>query len=313
MNGHKWALLLAGLLAAGGIWAMPRAREPESLRLITALAVDRGGEISVTAVTGVRSSEEEEPEILKGKGDSLTAACGELREHSARRAYLGQTQQLLIGEGQDVETILEFVVEHRELRLDTLLYIVKGTAGEALEASAQMTAAEVGGWDPRGVTVGEVLPRMAEGEYALVPALAPGEEGQLAPAGWAVLGGNGVRGYLEDAAALGAALLNEKVYGQVVTLPDGGVELISSQCWVRNGELCCTLIARATEGQPSGEALEMWGRKNLQAALAAGWDCWGLNREAALFCPWEWEENKKLDISGLTIRVKGELRRGEKN
>lgn len=313
MNGHRWALLLAALLAAGGIWAMPQAREPESLRLITALAVDGGERVSVTAVTGVRSSEGEEPEVLKGEGDSLTTACGSLREHSARRAYLGQTQQLLVGEGRDVKTVLDFMVEHRELRLDTLLYIVKGPAGPALEASAQMTAAETGGRDPRGITVGEVLPRLAEGEYALVSALAPGEDGQLAPAGWAALGEEGVAGYLEEDAALGAALLNGKVRGQAVTLPAGGVELISSRCWAKEGELRCTITARVTEKQPDREALEAWGRKALQAALEKGWDCWGLNREAAFFHPWDWERRKTLDVSKLTIRVEGELRRGEEN
>ena len=160
MNGHRWALLLPALVAAGGVWAMPQAKEPEALQLITALAVDRGEEITVTAVTGVRASEDEEPEVLKGEGDSLTAACGDLRENSSRRAYLGQTQQLLVGEGCDLKRVLDFTAEHRELRLDTLLYIVKGAAGPALEASAQITAAETGGQDPRGVTVGEVLPRM---------------------------------------------------------------------------------------------------------------------------------------------------------
>lgn len=312
MNGHKWALLLAAFLAAGGIWAMPQAREPESLRLVTALAVDSGGEVFVTAVTGVRSSENEEPEVLKGTGDSLTAACGDLRERSARRAYLGQTQQLLVGEGQNVEPILDFVVEHRELRLDTLLYIVKGAAGPALEASAQMAAAETGGRDPRGITVGEVLPRLAEGEYALVPALASGEDGRLAPVGWAALGEKGVAGYLEADAALGAALLNGKVRGQAVTLPDGGVELISSRCWAKGGKLNCALIARAAEGRPSREALETWGNGVLQAALNKGWDCWGLGRETAFFSPWDWERNKNLDVSALTIQVEGELRRGEK-
>lgn len=312
MNGHRWALLLAALVAAGGLWAMPRAREPEALQFITALAVDSGEEVSVTAVTGVRSSEQEEPEVLKGKGGSLAAACGDLRENSSRRAYLGQTQQLLVGEGRELEKTLEFVMDHRELRLDTLLYIVKGAAGPALEASAQRTAAETGGQDPRGVTVGEVLPRLAEGEWAAVPALAPGEDGQLAPAGWAVLGPGGVAGYLEGDAALGAALLSGKAGGQAVTLENGAVELSSARCWASGGEVRCRLTARTAQGQPEEEALAAWGSKMLQAALEPGWDCWGLRRELAFFRPWTWESARKTDVRSLTINVEGVLTGGDK-
>ena len=310
MSGHKWALLLAALVAAGGVWAMPQAREPEALQLITALAVDGGKEVLVTAVTGVRSSEDEEPEIIKGKGDSLTAACGSLRESSSRRAYLGQTQQLLVGEGCDLRRVLDFVVEHRELRLDTLLYIVKGEAGPALEASAQMTAAEAGGSDPRGVTVGEVLPRLGAGECAIVPALASNAEGRLSPAGWAVLDG-GVAGYLEGAAALGAALLNGNVQGQTVTLADGGVELVHSRCWAKEGTLRCVLTARVAEGAPGEETLAAWGSDVLRAALDGGWDCWGLDRETAFFRPWDWERLKGADVGTFDIKVEGELMGGD--
>lgn len=310
MNGHRWAMLLAALVALGGVRAMPQAREPESLQLVTALAVDGGEEVTVTAVTGVRASEDEEPEVLKGAGDSLTAACGDLRENSSRRAYLGQTQQLLIGEGCDLGRVLDFVVGHRELRLDTLLYIVRGMAGAALEASAQRTAAETGGSDPRGVTVGEILSRLAEGECALVPALAPNAEGQLFPAGWAVLDG-GVAGYLDGDAALGAALLNGTVQGRAVTLADGGVELTASRCWAGKGTLHCVLTARVTEGSPRPETLAAWGSEVLRAALDKGWDCWGLDREAAFFRPWDWEKLQGTDVSTFNIKVEGELLGGD--
>lgn len=307
MSGHKWALLLAALVALGGIWAMPQAREPESLQLITALAVDGGEKTTLTAVTGVRSLEGEAPEVLRGMGDSLIAACGDLRENSARRAYLGQTQQLLVGEGCGLERVLNFVVEHRQLRLDTLLYIVRGDAGEALAASAEKVAAETGGQDPRGKTAGEVLARLAQGEDALVPALAPGEDGVLVPAGWAVLGPQGVKGYLEGEAALGAGLLSGTEKGRVVTLPGGAVELSSARHWAREGTLHCTLTARAVEGTPQAEELEAWGEKALAAALAPGWDCWGLDRERGALEPWNWETRAGTSCAQLKVDVRGRL------
>ena len=114
---------------------MPQDRELEERKLVSALAVDEGERTTVTAITGVRVSEDEKPEVLTGSGDSLAAACRELRGGSSRRAYLGQAEQLLLGESQDLEKALDFVTTDRELRLDTLLYIVKGNAGEALSAS----------------------------------------------------------------------------------------------------------------------------------------------------------------------------------
>ena len=192
MGKGRWLAVLAGVLLLGG--AGPRAREMEELRLVTALALDGGEEIRATAVTGVRASEDEEPELLTGAGETMAQACAALRESSARRAYLGQTEQLLLGEGMDPLQAMELVARHRELRLDTLLYIVRGNAGEGLAGSAGRMAAETGGQDFRGRTVGEILPRLAEGEYALAPALKPGEDwspaagrswgGKGWPAGW---------------------------------------------------------------------------------------------------------------------------------
>lgn len=158
--------------------------------------------------------------------------------------------------------------------------------------------------------MGEILPRLAEGEYAVVPALAPDGEGQLSPAGWAVLDG-GIVGYLEGEAALGGALLNGTVRGQAVTLPNGGAELTASWCWVDEGTLRCTLSARVTEGTPTREALAAWGNEALRAALDKGWDCWGLDREAACFRPWDWEKLKGTDVGALDIKVEGELTGGD--
>ena len=118
MGKGRWLAVLAGVLLLGG--AGPRAREMEELRLVTALALDGGEEIRATAVTGVRASEDEEPELLTGAGETMAQACAALRESSARRAYLGQTEQLLLGEGMDPLQAMELVARHRELRLDTL-------------------------------------------------------------------------------------------------------------------------------------------------------------------------------------------------
>ena len=307
MKGSKWALALAVLLAAKGAGVLPQSREPEERKLVAVLAVDGEKEITVTAVTGVRASEEEEPEVLKGTGDSLAAACRELRGGSARRAYLGQAEQLLLGEGLDLEETLDYVLTDRELRLDTLLYIVKGKAGETLAASAELVAKETGGKDARGRTIGEILPRLAEGEYTLVPALAPGKEGTLESAGWAALGPEGLRGYLEEDAALGADLLSGLGGERVVVLPHGSVELTSARTWAMDGTLRCALTARIAEGGPAPEDLARWGKTVLEAALEPGWDCWGLERELGALRPGDWETWRDYPVKDLAVQVTGKL------
>ncbi len=310
MRGWKLALALALALLAGGAGALPESREIEGLKLVGTLAVDGGAETSVTALTAVRATGEEEPETFSGTGDSLAQACRRLREGSSRRTYLGQTEQLLIGEESDLNATLDFVLVDRELRMDTSLYIVKGPAGAALAASAERASEETGGQDPRRRTVGETLARLSEGEYALVPALAVGEEGALAPAGWAVVGPLGLAGYLEEDAALGAILLDGDGEGEVVTLPGGAVELTAVRTWAQNGRVKCGIEARRAQGEPDMKTLEAWGERMICAALAPGWDCWGLDRQLA--CPqfWMWERAKGTDVGKLDVEVTGRLVEG---
>lgn len=287
------------VIAAVGIsGVLPRSREMEELKLVTALAFDG---TKVTALTGVRVTEEEEAQALTGEGESLAAACNELRVSSARRAYLGQTQQLLLGEDQDTAQALDFVLLDRELRLDTLLYMVKGNAGEALAATVEQTAEETGGEDPRGRTVGEILPRLTQGCFAPVPALKASEEGGLAPAGWAVLGPDGVVGYLEEEGAWGADLLLGIGTGKVAVLPGGSVELTGIRVGSGKGAVTCTLTGRVVQGNPTQRELEAWGETRLRAALAPGWDCWGLEQAQTVW------GNQDPEISDLEIRVTGRL------
>lgn len=304
MRGGKWALGLVILLVGRGI--LPQSREMEELKLVNTLAVDGGEKIVVTGVTGVRAGENEEPEVLTGEGESLAGACKALRESSARRAYLGQTEQLLVGDEGELMETLGFVVEHRELRMDTLLYIVKGSAGDGLAASAQRVAGETGGQDARGRTVGEILPRLAQGEYALAPALAAGEEG-LEPAGWAALGPEGVVGYYEGDAELGAGLLAGSGQEQVVELAGGVAELMKVKTWAKGGTVFCTLTARVVQGRPGEEELAAWGEGVLRAALGPGWDCWGLDREQGAMEPWNWDDWKGEPVAKMDVKVTGRL------
>ena len=303
MKRKFWGLALVLLLVAESLGALPKGREMEELKLITALALDGD---RVTAITGVRASEGEEPQVLTGEGESLAAACNQLRVSSARRAYLGQTEKLLVGEGRDLNGVLEFVLADRELRLDTLLYIVRGEAGEAMAKTAKETAGEEGK-DPRGRTVGELLPRLTEGDYVMAPALKEDSEGKLVPSGWAVIGPSGVMGYFEEGAADGAILLAGQGEEKVIALPGGSVELTGVRSWAMDGRVACVLTGRVVQGEPTEEELAAWGESNIRAALDFGWDCWGLDRELGALKPWDWESIQGTNVSALEVKVTGKL------
>lgn len=268
MKGKLLSVGLAVLILWQGAEFFPQRQEMEARKPVTALALDDG--TRVTALTGVRATEAEEAEVLTGSGESLSAACADLRSSSARRVYLGQVEQILLGEGQNVTAALEWIGRSRELSLDTLLYIVEGDAGAALTADAARAEEEIGGKDLWGQTVGKVLSRLAEGERVMVPLLTAGEDG-VAPAGWAILDENGVVGYQKGLAAEGAELLLGYGVGKIAVLETGSAELVSVKARKKGNTLDCTLTARGTEGDPDGEELVRWGEERLWAAVENGW------------------------------------------
>lgn len=305
MKGWKWVLVLGTLLAVESAGVLPRSREMEERKLIAAVAVDGGGPVTVTALTAVRAVEEEEPEVLTGRGDTLSLALDALQSGSARQGYLGQVEQLLVGEDLDLESLLDFAVRRRDVRMDTLIYVVKGSAGAGLLASKGLLASESGGRDPRGRTVGQLLPRLAQGEYAVIPALKAGPDGALEKAGWAVAGPEGLAGFLEGDAAQGAELLLGQGRGETVALPQASAQLVSVRTWAVGDTVRCALTGRTLQGSGSPADLTAWGERVLSAALAPGWDCWGLDRESAAFAVWDWESRR--ETGPWRVEVKGRL------
>lgn len=194
----KYSVLLL-ILALAATSGLPHGRELEERQIITALCVDRfDAEISLTALTAVRASENEEPELLAAQGFDMDSAIRSLQSARASQAYLGQTEKLLLGEGiaaSELLKTLEYVLDHHDLRLDTLLYVVKGSAGEGLSATAPTVSGETPGRDERGVSVAWALSQLCEGRRVEIPALALGDKGSLEPAGWAVLAPSGLLGY----------------------------------------------------------------------------------------------------------------------
>ena len=153
------------LLCAGFLGLLPKSREPEELTLLTQVAVDReGARVVVTALAGARWAEDEEPQIMEGKGSSLDEAFAALENSPLRRPYLGQVETLLVGPGEKLDELLPFVLNHRALKTDMILYaIVGGSAGKALTVWAEETKGASPPQDPDAVTVGEALADMTQG------------------------------------------------------------------------------------------------------------------------------------------------------
>lgn len=202
MKRMVWAFVLILALLGRYGRAVPAGREIEELSLVTALAADQDGEnIALTAVTGVRAGDKGEPKILTGSGKNLPTAWKTARQTQAAHAYLGQTAQLLLGEELARDRLMEvltYVLDERELRVDVLLYVVKGQAGEGLETTAPEVAQETPGQDRRGRTAAQTLSCLYAGKSALVPALSPDADGLLVPDGWAILSLEGLTGFQED-------------------------------------------------------------------------------------------------------------------
>lgn len=301
MRGRLWAALIGTVLLLRGAGVLPDGREMEELTLITALGLDGGEMVQVTAVTGIR--QDQEAEVLTGTGMGPASACRDMELSRPTRAYLGQTRQLLLGEKMARESlgeVMDFILTDGSLRLDTLLYVVRGSAGAGLANSLELasdgeTAAR------RGRTVGELLSRLAESERVLIPALAANGAGELNPAGWAVAGPNGVENFLDGDAAQGASLLLGLGEGDVVNFPEGAVELTRARCGAVGGVLRCRLDARVVEGDVDETMTELWAERCIRAALVRGKDCWSLERMQRL-------TGNVTPVQKLTVKVVGSVR-----
>lgn len=181
------AAVAGALLLAGALGILPQSREPEELTLLTRLSLDRREDlVRVAGLAGARAAEDEKPELLTGEGADLVRAVAQVDRSPLRRPYLGQAETLLVGEeaAGDLETVLKFILEHRELKTDITLYIIVGApAEEALKSWAEETRGAVVPEDRTAVTVGDALADLSQGRPLDIPALGLDQDGGLTDRG----------------------------------------------------------------------------------------------------------------------------------
>ena len=291
------ALALAMLTGCSGRWVYSDYREIDQMELIQVLGMDEeGGEITVTASAGGPG----EPVVLRSTSVSISRAMRQMQDYTARKyIFFGHTAHLLLGEKaaeQGVGKFLEHMEHSAEMRLNTVLYVVRGgTAQEAVSsvekegegAAELLTSLEKDVQllsESHVFTCGETAEMLAEQGCCLAAAVSPvrqedilSEEDPviLAAEGYAILTEGKLAGYLDPNLARGANLLMDLGGEDILEVPDGkgswaALRLIGSRVRYlpefRKGELvslqirveldCSLDELRSPGGAGDGESLE---------------------------------------------------------
>lgn len=326
---------LAACLLLTGCSGFPTAREMGDMALLRTLGVDPSpAGVAVTGSTGPRArglQGEGEPALtLSAERESLSAACLAMQGQSDSFVFFGYVDQLLVGQAlaeEGVRPVLDYFSRDAELGLGAQLWLVRGSsAREALSAGGEK------GLDARletlqndsemGIanltrTAGEAYTDLLELGCAYIPALSPAGDGDalLAEAGYGVLKGDVLSGFLEGEAARGLELLAGGPSADVldVNLPVGPVSVKVTSARTRSAlifrgntpselKLTCQIEARLSEyrQRPEGGELnrllaELEGRERgrIEEALDQlqtwGTDCTGLGAKAGMSHPGRWQ------------------------
>lgn len=233
---------LPALLLLSGCRAdfLPYAREIEHIALMRTMGVDAAGDgVAVTVSSGVQSKGpdkgEEPPVVLSRTAGTVSGALLSMQADGASYIFYGHVGQLLLGEAlalRDARPALDYVLRDIEMRLDTELYLVRGSAGGLISGASEGTASAADRLDameedagllshatPR--TVGMVLADLDVQGAAYAPALAlTGGEGArtLDAVGYGILKGGVLAGWTTPAQARGINLLEGEVDADVVEL-----------------------------------------------------------------------------------------------
>ena len=329
-------LLVTLVLLLTGCSGLPYPREMGDMALLRTMGVDLGKEgLSVTVSTGPRAKglqgEGESALVLSAQGESLSDAALTLQSLSDSYVFFGYVDQLLLGEelaGAGVTQVLDYFARDVELGLGAQLWVVRdASAQRAVEAGGdqgvegRLSTLRLDG--EMGVaalarTAGEVYTDLLEQGAAYLPALRPGTEEQavLLEAGYAVLKGGTLAGFLDREAARGLELLVGKPSSDIIP-----VELEGETVYVRitGGDTTCrleteggqvtglTVACRVTaqlaeyRTQPNRNQLQTVEEEltrvetaRLTRALtqlrAWGADCAGLGVRSALSAPEAWRQ-----------------------
>ncbi len=267
----------------------------ERLLLIQTMGLDsEDGRLEMSVSSGL-GPEERPALVMSTEASGIEDAIARLQNYSPEnQLFYAHVQYLLLGEDaarQELDNIIQWVDRSPTLRMDTDLLVVRGLARDAVvDASKQSTditqrlmsldrQARSLGWTM--YTLREVAAALAEGDGALCLAVETVPTGgkvfteemqsdAVVPAGYAVLGPEGLAAFLSPEASLGAELLTGDPAGLLITVegstmevlegtaelsgeyaPDGTPAGLSVKCTLRTG-----VLETADGSPPDPEALD---------------------------------------------------------
>ena len=209
------ALAGCGALRAGIV-------EVERLQLMQTMGLDPEGEALRLSLAGQGS-------ILSGDGANITAASRALRAQASEKLlFTGHLRHILLGAETDaalLETALDYAARSPDLRLDLPVFLLREGRAEELLRELAAGGEDVSSlldslerqletcWRGPLPDAGEILAGLLTRGCALVTALVPcpaaedASRRSVAPAGYALISGDGVS-WLDEGEALGVGLLD---------------------------------------------------------------------------------------------------------
>lgn len=224
-------LVLALTLLCSGcsVW---EAHPPlEAVETVQTMGVDLEDGVRVSVCTGT----EDNAEHIDDTGETLRVALDALRDRSEHGGlFYGHTQYLLLGEEfarAGIQELLDFVGRSAELRLATPVYVLRGTAANAVLDKELDVTGQLGAMERTGapsVTALDTVDALARSGAALISALTYDSEDQtLRPDGCAVLADGRLAGYLNARDEAAVAWLNS-AGGESIALPDGATVTVTN-------------------------------------------------------------------------------------
>ena len=224
-------LLLATALLCSGCSMWEEHPPLEAVEAVQTMGVDAGDGVRVSVCTGT----EDDAEHIDDEGETLRTALDALTDRSKHGGlFYGHTQYLLVGEDYaraGVQELLDFVGRSAELRLATPVYVLRGTAADAVLDKELDVTGQLGAMERTGVPVHTALDTvdaLAGSGAALIAALDyDAEEEALRPNGCAVLSGGKLAGFLDEQDAAAVAWLGG-AGGESIALPAGATVTVTS-------------------------------------------------------------------------------------
>lgn len=224
-------LAMAMALLCSGCAAWEEYPPLEAVESVQTMGVDLRDDVRVSVCTGT----DEDAERIDDEGETLRVALDALRDRSKHGGlFYGHTQYLLLGESyarKGVQELLDFVGRSAELRLATPVYVLRGTAADAVLDKELDVTGQLGAMERTGVpayTALDTVDSLAQSGTALVAALTYDAKDQtLRPDGCAVLVDGKLRGYLDARDEAAVAWLNG-AGGESIALPVGATVTVTN-------------------------------------------------------------------------------------